>query len=97
MPSGFEINSTTFPAARFNSLASILNIVLPLLMAGAGIMSLAMLILGAFKWVTSGNNPESLKKAQSTMTLAIGGFFIVLISYVIMKLIAFVFKIPVPL
>jgi hypothetical protein len=96
-PTGFEINPTTFPAARFNNLASILNIILPLLMIGAGVLALLMGLLGGIKWITSGSNPESLKKAQQTITMAAGGLLFVLLSYVFMKLIGLIFKIPVPL
>jgi len=76
------------PLAKFSTVASILNIVLPLLTTIAAIIFLFMFLFGAIRWLTSGGNPESLKKARSTFTFAVIGLIIVLLSFLIVKLLA---------
>ncbi len=90
----FEINPTTFPGG-FGSIGSLVNLILPILMAGAGIACLFMLILGGLNWIKAGDNPENLKKAREYFTYAIVGLFIVVLSYTIVKLIGVIINRPI--
>ncbi|OGK16245.1 hypothetical protein A2774_04645 [Candidatus Roizmanbacteria bacterium RIFCSPHIGHO2_01_FULL_39_12c] len=93
----FEINETTFPAARIATFANLLNVVIPILITGAAILLLIMLLYGAFLWITSSGNQENLAKAQKTMTYAILGLVVVILSFIIVKVITLIFKIDAPL
>ncbi len=84
------------PLAKFGDLGVILNVVIPLLTTGAGLLFLVMLVYGAFMYLQSGGKAENIKKAQSTLTFAIIGFVIVLCSYLIIKLIGVIFQIQMP-
>ena len=83
----FIINEDTFGPGRFASIGAIINLILPILMAGAGIAALFMLVLGALNWIKAGDNPENLKKAREYFTYAIVGLLIVVLSFAIVKLI----------
>lgn len=96
-PTPFEINATTFPAAKFGTIANLVNIFLPLLIVGAAILLLMMLLYGGFTWITSSGNPENLAKAQKIMTFAILGLVIVILSFAMVKLITVIFNIAAPI
>ncbi len=78
---------TKFAPAKISSIGTLLKIVLPLTMTGAALIFLTMTLYGAFRYLTSGDNPEALKKAQSTIMFAIIGLFIVIVSFVIVQVI----------
>lgn len=84
---GLEINETTFPTARFANISSLLNIALPLVLAGAGLVFLMMALMSAFNILTHGDNPEILKKAYSSIIYAVVGLIIVIASFLIVRLI----------
>lgn len=85
------------PIAQISTFGDVLNVLIPILMVVVGLLFFFMLIAGAFSWLTSGGNPEKLKKAQATLTSAFIGLIIVLCSYLIIKLIGYAFNIQMPL
>lgn len=87
------INPTTFAPAKFGDIASILNLIIPLLTLFGGLMFLAMLIFAAFTFMTAGGNAEKTKKAQGIITFAIIGLIVVISAYMIVKLVGVVFNI----
>jgi hypothetical protein len=48
-----------------------------------------MIVVGAFRYLTSGGNPEQLKKAQGTLKYAIIGLVLFVCSYLILNIIAY--------
>lgn len=85
------------PIAKISSLGSILNILIPFMTIGAGLIFLMMLITGSFMYITSGDNPEGVKKAQATMFSAVTGLLIVISAYLVAKLISWFFKVDLPI
>lgn len=81
------------PGARVTNLAAILNVVIPILMTVAGLIFLFMLISGAFMYLTSGDSPDKVKKAQSTFVTAIIGLIIVVCSFLIVQLLSYFFHV----
>lgn len=53
----------------------------------AGIVLFVLLLTGGFKYITSGGDPKALEGAQKTITYAIGGLLVILLSYMILVLI----------
>ncbi|PIS15934.1 hypothetical protein COT62_01065 [Candidatus Roizmanbacteria bacterium CG09_land_8_20_14_0_10_41_9] len=92
----FTIDETTFPPARIGNIGEILNTVLPLLMLGAALLFLVMFLFAGFQWLTAGGSTDNTKKAQKTMTFAVLGLVIVVISYTAVKLIGFILQIRLP-
>jgi len=85
------------PAAKFGTIASFTNIAIPLMMVVAGFFTLSMLLMGAYKYLTSEGNPEKISKAQSTMVYAVIGLFLVVASFIFTKIIGYIFKVDMPL
>ena len=82
-----------FTPAKIVNIANLYNILIPLFLIVSGLVLLGMLFLGAFKVLTAGGNPENLESGKRTMTYSVVGFFIIIFSFVIVKVIAYVFNI----
>lgn len=53
----------------------------------AGIVLFIMLVVGGFKYLTSGGDPKGTGEAKSTLTYAIGGIVLIALSFLILQLI----------
>ena len=58
-----------------------------LLLGFAGIVLFVLLIMGGFKYITSGGDPKAVESAKNTLTYAIGGLIVILVSYLILVII----------
>lgn len=95
-----EVNfgdSTLNPVAKFDSLAKFVNLIIPLMMIVGGLLTLSMLLYGAFMYITSEGNPEKLKKSQAVFLYAVLGIFLMVASFVFTKIIGGVFNVALPL
>jgi hypothetical protein len=54
----------------------------------AGIVLFIMLLVGGFKYLTSGGNPENAAAAQKVITYAIAGLILIALSYLILVFIS---------
>jgi heme/copper-type cytochrome/quinol oxidase subunit 2 len=54
----------------------------------AGIVLFIMLLVGGFKYLTSGGNPENAAAAQKVITYAIVGIVLIALSYLILVFIS---------
>lgn len=97
MVRAIEINSTTFAPAKFATIGSLLNLIIPLIMITASIILLAMLMMGGFHILTAGADSEKVKKAQHLFTFAILGFMIIVASFLIVKVMGYITGIAIPL
>ncbi len=52
----------------------------------AGIALFVMLVIGAFRYLTSGGEPKAVESARKTMTYAIVGIVIIVSSYLVLRL-----------
>mgnify|MGYP001068239731 CR=1 FL=1 len=94
-----EINPTNFPSfvpAEITSVSIIMKIILPLLMIGAGLFFLIILLKAAFKILTAGDNEKTVEKEQSTIGFAVLGFIFVIISFLLVRIIGMILKVPLP-
>ncbi len=53
----------------------------------AGIVLFILLIVGGFRFITSGGDPKAVEGAKKTITSAIIGLIVILLSYLILVLI----------
>ncbi|GIW64275.1 MAG: hypothetical protein KatS3mg092_0208 [Patescibacteria group bacterium] len=90
----FEISKDNFAPAKITSISTLLNLILPLLTAGAALITLSMALYGAFMYLTNGDKPDVLKKAQAIIIYAFIGLLIVVSSFVVIQLIGKIFNIP---
>lgn len=86
--------SNVNPVAQFSNISTILNQVLPTLMIVASLVCLAMLLMGAFSYVTSSGEQEKLQKARKTITYSIIGLILIFLSYLMVRVMSFVTGIP---
>jgi len=91
-----DINPTTFPPAKISNLGTILNVILPLLQAGAGLLFLVMLLQAGFTWITAGDKADNLAKAQKRIIFAIIGLSIVVFSFLFVKILGYMLQINMP-
>lgn len=95
-----EVNfgdSSVNPIAKFDSISTFTNLVIPLMMIGGGFITLTMLLYGAFTYLTSEGNAEKVKKSQSIIVYAVMGLFLVVASFVFTKIIGVIFNVKMPL
>lgn len=63
--------------------ANVIKIVLGI----AGVTFFILLLSSGFKFITSGGDPKALEGAKKTLTYAIGGLILIIVSYLILLLI----------
>ncbi|MCX6730748.1 MAG: pilin [Candidatus Roizmanbacteria bacterium] len=85
------------PIAKFDSITTLVNLVLPIMMLVGGFITLGMLLLGAYRYLTSEGNPEKVSKAQSVIMYAILGLFLIVASFVLTRIIGYILKVDMPL
>ncbi|KKQ01566.1 MAG: hypothetical protein US11_C0006G0008 [Candidatus Roizmanbacteria bacterium GW2011_GWA2_36_23] len=86
-------DENVFAPAKYQNLGILLNQILPILMSGAAVLFLVICLRAAFAILTNGENPEAIKKAQQTLGYAILGLFLVVLSFLLVKLIGRVLQI----
>jgi len=81
------------PLVKFSSIATIVNIIIPNLLLGAGIIFFIMIIYAGWQVMASSGKEENLQKAQKLFTTSIIGLIIVLGSFLLVRLITHLFQI----
>ena len=74
------------------SLGDIVSALLPYILVIAGLILFGILIMGGFGLLTSGGDPEKVKKSQGQITSALVGFLIIFLSYWLMRILETVFN-----
>ncbi len=82
----FHQGSTTI--ATLNCLPAIIQTALNWLLAFAGVVALFFILLSGFKFITSGGDAKQADSARKTLTYAILGLVLILLSFAIVNLIA---------
>jgi TRAP-type C4-dicarboxylate transport system permease small subunit len=74
-----------FEATFYNLLTAILAL--------AGITVFIMLIIGGFRYITSGGDPKSTESAKNTITYAVAGLLVIALAYIIIRVVQqFIFE-----
>jgi len=74
-----------------DSLGKIITKTLGFIMPMAGIVLLFVLISGGYDYIMSQGNPDKIKTGQAKITSGIIGFFLLIVSFLAVKLIAVIF------
>lgn len=77
------------------TLGRIISVLLPYIFAVAGLTLFGFLIFGGFQLLTSGGNPETVKKAQGKITSALVGFLIIFLAYWLTQILEVIFGISI--
>lgn len=86
-PKSFELLPTGEKVAKIQAIECIVQQILQLIVQLAGIAVFLMLIVGGFKYLTAGGDKKATESAQQTITSAIFGLALLLISWFILLLI----------
>lgn len=88
-----NVNGMTIkgPLVGFNSIADIINNVVPFIMSLAGVILFFVLMWGGFDYVTSQGAPEKLKSANAKITAGVIGFVILVLSFLITRVLSYIF------
>ncbi len=73
--------------AKISDLEVVFDNVIKGALALAGVILFVLLLTGGMKYITSGGDPKATEGAQKTITYAIGGLIVILLSYLILVLI----------
>lgn len=85
------LDRTLNPSGGPITLGNIVTRILGFLMPMAGIILLFVLIWGGYDFMMSQGNPEKIKSAQGKITSGLVGFFLLIASYLIVRLISAIF------
>lgn len=80
---------------RNTDIGKIISAFLPYILTISGLILFGILIWGGFELLTSGGNPESIKKAQGRITAALIGFLIIFLAYWLTQLLEAIFGIKI--
>jgi len=69
-------------------LEAVFKNIVTLVVSTVSLVLFIMLIIGGFKYLTSGGDPKATESAKNTMTYAILGLIAIVASYLILRLIA---------
>ncbi len=75
------------PPAQLSELSGLFSRAVGAIISLAGIVLFVLLVSGGIKYITSGGDPKAIDGAKKTITYAIGGLLIILLSYLILVLI----------
>lgn len=82
------------PSGGLTKLSEILTVGAEFIFIAAILLTLAFLIYGGLLWMTSEGNKQTLEAARKTLTFAIIGLTLVLLSFFAINLISYFFNIP---
>ena len=79
------------PVPQFKNIADIINKLIPLLFAAAGLILGALFISGGFDLLLSGGDPKKAESAKGKITNAIVGFIIIFVAWWLTQILAKIF------
>ncbi|OGK38963.1 hypothetical protein A3F34_02860 [Candidatus Roizmanbacteria bacterium RIFCSPHIGHO2_12_FULL_44_10] len=88
-----EISGTTIegPLKGISSLSDVVSLVLQFLYPLAGLILFFVLVWGGYGYMTSGGVPEKVDGARGKITSGLIGFFLLVLSYFLVRFISFIF------
>ena len=75
------------PPAQLSDIGTVVQNVIKLLAPAAAIAFLVMLLVGAYKFMTSGGDPKGAASARSTLTYALIGVVLLAVSWLILQIV----------
>lgn len=71
----------------FTTLSQAINTILSVIFFGAALAAFVFIVLGAFQYVTAGDDASKTEKARKTITNAVVGLILVALVYVIFQIV----------
>lgn len=73
--------------ATIKDLEGVFSNLVGIIIGFAAIALFILLFIGGFKYMNSGGDPQKVAAARSTLTYALGGFFLIIMAFLILLLI----------
>ncbi|OGM01823.1 hypothetical protein A2115_03835 [Candidatus Woesebacteria bacterium GWA1_41_8] len=73
--------------AQLSDFEAVFGNLLYYVLAFAGVVIFIMFLMGGFKWLTSAGNPKNVESARNTLTYAVVGLLVIVLSYIILVII----------
>lgn len=73
--------------AKISDLEGIFSNIVSIVLGFAGIALFFMLIIGGFKYITSGGDPQKAEGAKNTLSYGVYGLVLLLLSFLILSVI----------
>lgn len=86
-------NANTLHIAKYSNVATLVNILSPMLITGGALMFLAMTVMATYNIITAAGSAEKIAKAQKIFFFAIVGLVIVIFSYTGVRLLGYLLNI----
>src|SRR3989344_1426780 len=77
------INQTTLPGNQSSTFTTVFNYYIKVFLGVVGVLAVAFLIYGGFRYITSAGNEEQAESAKKIIQNSIIGLIIIILSYVI--------------
>lgn len=92
---GVDISKDFTPAKNFGTIASFVNLFIPLLMTVAAVLTLVMFLWGAYTFLSASGEPEKLDQSKKIFVFTVVGLVIIIGSFLFVKLIGKILGVPV--
>lgn len=76
-----KINPLTEPYCALQQIGTLMGIFIRFLILFGGVASLFFLLVGAIKYITSGDNPKATAEARETLTWSVIGLVVIAGAY----------------
>ena len=81
------LSATAAGPAKLSDISGIIQNILKLLAPAAAVAFFVMILVGGFQFLTSGGDPKAVGQARTTLTFAIVGVILVVVSYLILRIV----------
>ncbi|HJX45796.1 MAG TPA: hypothetical protein VJ399_01360 [Patescibacteria group bacterium] len=82
-----EGNEVVDGVLTIQSVEYLFNNIISIALSLAGIVLFILLIMGGFKFITAGGEPAKVEGARKTLTSAIVGLIVIILSFLILRII----------
>ncbi len=88
-----RLNGVEFkgPLQGYDTIGDVINNLVPFVISIGGILLFFILMWGGYDYVTSQGTPEKIKSANAKITAAIVGFILLVLSFLITRVISYIF------
>lgn len=86
------VNRNNFVGAKYDSIASLLNVIVPNLILLAGVIVFLLVIYIGYLYMRSDGSADALKKIKSLLYSTIIGLAIIICSFVLAKILGGIFQ-----
>lgn len=93
----FQIKNVFSPAGLFGSLGGLMSAIIQIMIGLSAILCIIFIIVGGYKFITSGGDPKKLESARMTIFYALIGIAVVILAFIILQVVQYFVGSTVPI